>query len=49
MTRGYNNEREKADQLNAKKRKSNGNESIGLHMGHMNQGLTHAGNQDNGA
>jgi len=49
VTRHYNDERQKTGQLNAKEGKSNGHESIGLHMGHMDQGLTHAGKQDNGS
>jgi len=49
MTHRHDNECQKTGQLNAKEGKSNGHEGIGLHMGYMDQGLTHAGNQDNGA
>jgi hypothetical protein len=46
---GYNNVCQKTDQLNAKEGKPNRHERIGLHMGHMDQGLTDAGNQDDRA
>jgi hypothetical protein len=47
MTRGYGNQHQKTDQLNAKKGKPDCHERIGLHMGHVDQRLTDAGNQDN--
>ena len=39
----------KRDQLNAEERKPNSHEGIGLHVGHVDQRLTDAGNQDSGA
>jgi uncharacterized protein (TIGR03118 family) len=46
---GDDDERQKADQLNAKEGKPHCDERIGLHMGHMDQRLTDAGNQDSDA
>jgi hypothetical protein len=45
MTRGHDDERQKADQLHAKEGKPNSHERIGLHMGHMDQGLANAGHE----
>jgi hypothetical protein len=46
VTSGYHNECEKTDQLHAKEGKSNRHERIGLHMGHVNQRLAHASDQN---
>jgi hypothetical protein len=49
MTRGYGNQYQKTDQLNAKEGEPNCHETIGLYMGDVDQGLTDAGNQDHRA
>src|SRR6185312_9933816 len=49
MRHGYADERQKADQLNEEEGEPHRHDCIGLHMGHVDQGLTHAGNQDDRA
>jgi hypothetical protein len=49
MTRNHDNEHQKANELNAEERKSNGYESIGLHVRHVHQRLNDARNQNSDA
>lgn len=45
MTRSDDNEREKAEQLNAEEGKPHGHERISLHMGYVHQRLAYASDQ----
>jgi hypothetical protein len=46
MTGGHDNERQKTNQLDAEEGKPDSHARIGLHMGHVDQRLKNARNQD---